>query len=104
MDDRHFVDLARVAIAAGIHSPELAREMQVRLGDGEEGPTTWVRTAMADGRLKTDDPVFAAMPLQAWVKGFAFWPRLSMGQPALGPERQEQVGKSAFDLFLAYYA
>ncbi|MHC9083772.1 TetR/AcrR family transcriptional regulator [Luteimonas sp. RIT-PG2_3] len=103
LDDVHFVDLARVAIAAGIHSPELAREMLARLGDREEGLTTWVRAATADGRLKTDDPVFAAMQLQGLIKGFAFWPQLSMGQPTLSPERQQQVGASAVDMFLAYY-
>ncbi|TDK30679.1 TetR/AcrR family transcriptional regulator [Luteimonas terrae] len=103
LDDPHFVDLARVAIAAGLHSPTLARDMLERLGDREEGITTWVRAAAADGRLKTDDPLFAAMQLQALVKGPAFWPQMSMGQPALDAAQQRQVADGAVDMFLARY-
>ncbi len=103
LDDPHFVDLARVAIAAGLHSPALARQMLERLGDREEGITTWVRAAAADGRLKTDDPAFAALQLQSLVKGAAFWPQMSMGQPALDADRQRQVADGAVDMFLARY-
>ena len=103
LDDPHFVDLARVAIAAGLHSPTLARDMLERLGDREEGITTWVRAAAADGRLKTDDPLFAAMQLQALVKGPAFWPQMSMGQPALDAAQQRQVADGAVDMVLARY-
>lgn len=103
LDDPHFVDLARVAIAAGLHSPDLARQMLERLGDREEGISTWVRAAAADGRLKTDDPLFASLQLQSLVKGAAFWPQMSMGQPALDAARQRQVAEGAVDMFLARY-
>lgn len=103
LDDPHFVDLARVAIAAGLHSPELARQMLERLGDREEGITTWVRAAARDGRLKTDDPLFASHQLQSLVKGFAFWPQMSMGQPALDAAQQRQVAEGAVDMFLTRY-
>jgi TetR/AcrR family transcriptional regulator of autoinduction and epiphytic fitness len=104
LHDANFTDLARVAIAAGVHSPERAREMLARLGDREEGLTAWVRAAAADGKLKTTDPVFASMQLQSLVKGFAFWPQISMGQPPLTAARQKQVAEAAVDMFLAYYA
>jgi TetR/AcrR family transcriptional regulator of autoinduction and epiphytic fitness len=104
LNDANFVDLARVAIAAGIHSPERAQEMVARMGDREEGLTVWVRAAAADGRLKTKDPVFASMQLQALVKGFAFWPQIGMGQPPLTAAQQKQVAETAVDMFLAYYA
>jgi TetR/AcrR family transcriptional regulator of autoinduction and epiphytic fitness len=103
LHDPHFVDLARVAIAAGIQRPDLAREMLARLGDREEGLTTWVRAAAADKRLKTGDPAFAALQLQGLIKSFAFWPQLSMGQPPLSAAKQKQVAESSVDLFLAYY-
>lgn len=38
------------------------------------------------------------------MKGFAFWPQLTMGQPALTRAEQAQVAESAVDMFLAYYA
>lgn len=104
LNDSNFVDLARVAIAAGIHSPERAQELVARMGDREEGLTVWVRAAAADGRLKTRDPVFASMQLQGLVKGFAFWPQIGMGQPPLTAAQQKQVAEAAVDMFLAYYA
>jgi len=104
LHDASFVDLARVAIAAGVHSPDLARELIARLGNREEGLTTWVRAAAADGKLKTEDPVFASMQLQGLVKGFAFWPQIAMGQPPLTTAQQKQVTDAAVEMFLAYYA
>ena len=104
LHDDNFVDLARVAIAAAIHSPERAQDMVARMGDREEGLTVWIRAAAADGRLKTDDPLFAAMQMQGLVKGFAFWPQITLGQPSLTAAQQKQVAESAVDMFLAYYA
>ncbi|KQY50480.1 TetR/AcrR family transcriptional regulator [Lysobacter sp. Root494] len=104
LHDDNFVDLARVAIAAAIHSPERAQDMVARMGVREEGLTVWIRAAAADGRLKTDDPLFAAMQMQGLVKGFAFWPQITLGLPPLNAAQQKQVAESAVDMFLAYYA
>jgi TetR/AcrR family transcriptional regulator of autoinduction and epiphytic fitness len=104
LEDAHFVDLARVAIAEAIHAPERARDMVSRLGDKEEGITRWIGDAMADGRLRPADPVFASHQLQSLMKGFAFWPQLTMGQPALTRAQQQQVAESSVDMFLAHYA
>lgn len=99
-----FVSLARVAIAAGIHSPERARDMVERIGEREEDITVWIRAATADGRLKISDPLFAALQLQGLMKAFAFWPQVTMGQPPLSKSEQKKVAGSAADMFLAMYA
>jgi TetR/AcrR family transcriptional regulator of autoinduction and epiphytic fitness len=104
MNDDAFLSLARVAIAAGIHSPERARDMVARLGEREEDLTVWLRAAAADGRLRTLDPAFATQQLQGLVKAFAFWPQVTMGQPALSEAEQKKVADSAADMFLARYA
>jgi TetR/AcrR family transcriptional regulator of autoinduction and epiphytic fitness len=104
LNDEAFLSLARVAIAAGIHSPERARDMVERMGEREEDLTVWIRAAAADGRLKTSDPVFASHQLQGLVKAFAFWPQVTMGQPPLSADDQRQVAESAADMFLARYA
>ena len=104
LDDANFVDLARVAIAETIHSPQRAQAMVARLGDKEEGVTTWIRAALADGKLEPLDPVFAAHQVQGLVKSFAFWPQVTMGAPPLSKAMQEQVAASAVDMFLGYYA
>jgi TetR/AcrR family transcriptional regulator of autoinduction and epiphytic fitness len=104
LNDEAFLSLARVAIAAGIHSPERARDMVARMGEREEDLTGWIRAAAADGRLKTTDPAFASQQLQGLVKAFAFWPQVTMGQPPLSLAEQQQVAESAADMFLATYA
>ena len=103
MGDDNFLDLARVAIAAAIHSPERAQSMVARMGEREEGLTVWIRAAQADGRLKVVAPDFAAQQLQGMLKSFAFWPQISMGQPSLSPAMQRTVVDSALDMFLACY-
>ena len=103
MADDNFLDLARVAIAATIHSPERAQNMVERMGEREEGLTVWIRAAQADGRLKPTDPEFAAHQIYGMLKSFAFWPQISMGLPALAPEMQRTVVDSALDMFLACY-
>lgn len=101
--DENCLDLARIAIAATIHSPERAQDMVARMGEREEGLTVWVRMAQADGRLKPVDPAFAAQQMHGLIKTFAFWPQISMGQPSLAPHEQTQVIESALDMFLACY-
>ncbi|KQQ78258.1 TetR family transcriptional regulator [Xanthomonas sp. Leaf131] len=103
LDDPAFIDLSRVALAEGIHSPARARELISQLGSKEEGTTTWLRAALADGRLAGVEADFASQQLQALIKGFAFWPQITMGQPPLSPERQAQVAESAVAMFLGLY-
>lgn len=104
LNDAAFVSLARVAIAATIHSPERAQDMVARMEQREEGLTVWLRAAAADGRLKLKDPVFASHQLQGLVKTFAFWPQITLGQPALSAKERKRVAECAVDMFLAYYA
>jgi TetR/AcrR family transcriptional regulator of autoinduction and epiphytic fitness len=103
LGDDNFLDLARVAIAATIHSPERAQNMVERMGEREEGLTVWIRAAQADGRLKAVAPEFAAQQVQGLLKSFAFWPQISMGMPGLSPDMQNTVVDSALDMFLACY-
>src|SRR5689334_3512047 len=103
LNDEAFMSLARVAIAAGIHSPERARDMVARIGEREEGLTVWIRAAATDGRLDTLDAAFAAQQLHGLVKGFAFWPQVTMGQPSLTADEQKTIAESSADMFLARY-
>lgn len=104
LQDRSFLDLARVALAEGLRRPERAREMIARLDDREDGLSAWIRAAAADGKLKPLDPAFAAHQLHGMVKGFAFWPQLTLGEPPLGAKQQEQVVTASAEMFLRCYA
>lgn len=103
LGDENFLNLARVAIGATIHSPERGQDMVARMSEREEGLTVWIRAAQADGRLKPVDPAFAAHQIQGLLKSFAFWPQISLGLPSLESAMQEQVVDSALDMFLACY-
>ncbi|WP_367085449.1 TetR/AcrR family transcriptional regulator [Pseudomonas sp. HOU2] len=103
MADDNFLGLARVAIAATIHSPERAQDMVARMGEREEGLTVWIRAAQADGRLKTVEAEFAAQQMQGLLKSFGFWPQISMGLPPLDADTQKTVAESALVMFLARY-
>jgi len=105
LQDAYFIDLARVAIAEAIHSPQRAQDMVARLNDKEEGVTSWLRAAQADGQLQAaGDPMLASHWLQGQLKTFAFWPQVTLGQPLLEPAAQQLVLTMAVDSFLAYCA
>ncbi|SFB76244.1 TetR/AcrR family transcriptional regulator [Massilia yuzhufengensis] len=103
LEDRDFLDLARVAISEAIHAPERALPIFARLNEREEGVTAWIRAAQADGRLKAGDPAFAATMLQGQIKAFAFWPQVAMGAAPLAPAQQAPVIEAAVSMFLAYF-
>jgi TetR/AcrR family transcriptional regulator of autoinduction and epiphytic fitness len=102
--DQNFLDLARVAIAEAVHSPERARAIVARLGEREEGVSVWIRAAQADGHIKPCDPAFAAAMLHGQIKAVAFWPQVTMGAEPLAPEMQAQVVDAAVSMFLAYFS
>jgi TetR/AcrR family transcriptional regulator of autoinduction and epiphytic fitness len=101
--DPYFLDLARVAIAEAIHTPERARSMVAKLSEKDEGALVLLRAAQADGKLKAGDAAFMANVLQGQVKGFAFWPQVAMGQPELDEAQQAAVVETAVDMFLCYW-
>lgn len=103
LQDAYFLDLARVAIAEAIHSPERGQEMVTRLSSKEEAVTQWMRAAQADGRMREADPVLASHMLQGQLKTFAFWPQVTLNQPPLDQAMQRKVLDATVDMFLAYY-
>lgn len=101
--DPYFLDLARVAIAEAIHTPERARSMVAKLAEKDEGATALLRAAQADGKLKAGDPAFMAHVLQGQLKTFAFWPQVAMGQLELDEAQEALVVETAVDMFLCYW-
>ena len=103
LGDASFIDLARVAMAEIIHSPDRAQDIVCRMDEKGSGVTAWIQAAIADGRLAEADPVFAGHQLEGLVKGFAFWPQVTLGQPPLIKAERERVADSAVGMFLGYY-
>ena len=98
-----FLALARVTMAEMIHNPEWARGILEKISHNESALVDWLRQAVADQRLKPLDPEFAANQLYSLLKGFAFWPQLTMGQPMPSPEQQQHIVDAAIEMFLARY-
>jgi TetR/AcrR family transcriptional regulator of autoinduction and epiphytic fitness len=103
LGDSNFIDLARVALAEIIHSPERAQGIVCRMGEKESGVTAWIQAAIADGRLAAVDPDFVGHQLQGLVKSFAFWPQVTLGQAPLNPAERQRVADSAVAMFLGCY-
>ena len=101
--DEHFLALARVAIAAGLHSPERAQGIVARLGEKDGGMLDWMRAAQKHGALKEGDPAQAVKQLECLVKGVAFWPQVAMGQPRLTAPAQKKLAVATLDLFLSHW-
>ena len=104
MADPQFLALSKVAIAEAVHAPERVRPLVARLGEREQGVTTWIRAAQADGRIKAGDPEFAAALLQGQVKALAFWPQMTLDVPPLTPAQQAALVEAAVSMFLSYFA
>jgi len=101
--DENFLALARVAIAAALHSPERAREMVQRIGEKDGAMLDWIRAAQKHGALKAADAAQAYKQLECLVKGLAFWPQVAMGQPRLAAAAQKKLAAATVDLFLSHY-
>jgi TetR/AcrR family transcriptional regulator of autoinduction and epiphytic fitness len=104
LSDQNFIDLARIAIGATVHSPDRAKVWVDRLNEREETFSLWIRAAQKHGRLKPVDPAFAATQLHSLIKAFAFWPQVTLNEPILPPQKQRSVIQSALEMFLNWYA
>ena len=101
--DESFLALARVAIAAGLHSPERAQGIVARLGEKDGGMLDWMRSAQKHGALKDGDAALAVKQLESLVKGVAFWPQVAMGQPRLTGPAQKKLAAATVELFLSHW-
>ena len=104
LSDQNFIDLARIAIGATVHSPDRAKVWVDRLNQREETFSVWIRAAQKHSRLKPVDPGFAAQQLHSLMKAFAFWPQVTLNEPILSPQKQRAVVQSALEIFLNWYA
>lgn len=103
MCDPNFIDLARVAVAATIHTPDRARDMVERMNKREEGIFAWIKAAQSDGRLKAGDPGLMGDMLQSQLKALAFWPQVAMGKAPLEEAQQKELIELTAGMFLGYY-
>jgi TetR/AcrR family transcriptional regulator of autoinduction and epiphytic fitness len=103
MSDDNFLHMARIIVAATIHSPERAQGMVARIAEKELEMVRWIEAAQTHGALKPADASIAGQQFHGLVKTFAFWPQITLGMPVLTPSQQRELAVSAVDMFLARY-
>ena len=98
-----FTSLARVTLAEMLRSPERARKTYELFRERQTGLAVWLQEAAADGRLRIEDPVWAADQFFGLIKSFAFWPQILGGQPVPDTQTREKIIDSSVQIFLRAY-
>jgi TetR/AcrR family transcriptional regulator of autoinduction and epiphytic fitness len=98
-----FFSLARVTLAEMLRSPDLAGRTYELFRERQSGLAAWLGEAAADGRLRIEDPVWAADQFFGLIKSFAFWPQILGAQPAPDAALRERILDSSVSLFLCRY-
>lgn len=91
----------KVVTAVFIANPELAQEAMTRMAQEEDMLVIWLEEAMADGRVKVDNPRQAAQLFWSMVSGLFYWPALYLGPMA--DEQAEPLRMEMVKVFLARY-
>lgn len=78
--------------------------MLLRLAQKENALLAWVRAAQGDGRLQPADALQVVQQMESLLKGSAFWPQVTLGQPRLGRRAQKQLADDTAELILSRYA
>ncbi len=98
-----FATLARVTLVEMIRSPELARKTYNLFRERQSGLASWLGDAVAAGRLRVDDPVWAADQFLGLIHSFALWPQILGGQPVPDATARERILDSAVSMFVGRY-
>lgn len=96
-----FIELARVVMAEYIRQPERAVAAMAQLEQQEGGLETWLKAAMAAGKLDIPDLPLAASQFWGLFKTFSFWPKVF--QLGSYDSQQQQIIDSNVTMFLACY-
>lgn len=75
-----WMGLIRFLLSVFIRYPDIAREAMVKQAKSENGLVAWMRAAMRDGKLATDDYILAAKVFSAMIGGAFTWPAVYQGE------------------------
>lgn len=98
-----FKTLFRVVMSEYVRTPETAYNFWRDLQKRRVAMFSWIRDAVADGRLAIEDTDFATRQLGALLKEFVFYPQLLGGQATPADDELEKVITGAIKMFLGYY-
>ncbi|GAA5443280.1 hypothetical protein Misp06_01456 [Microbulbifer sp. NBRC 101763] len=98
-----YIELNRMAFDYFFHQPEALRKEMEKFKANETGVQRWIKSALADGRLRQLDLEIASGQIHNLIKGSCFWPQLLQlsGQPT--PTEQEALAERTTAMFLSHY-
>lgn len=103
MTQTEVLDLTRVALAHCLYNPDNFQDEIAGFLEQETAMIRWLKRAMEDGRLKSDDIMVANELILSLLKGQALWPQLLHAEPPLSQEKQDALAEKTVDIFLSYY-
>lgn len=103
LESEGFIDLSRVLFSEYFHNAELAHQAMEKYSQAESGLTTWIKAALADGRLVELDPQFASTQFIGLLKSFAFWPQIIGHVPSPDAAHKQVIITSSVEMFLKQY-
>lgn len=103
LQSQRFLDLARILMVECVHDPKLADEARQRFEQSDQGLDRWIEKAIADGRMKSVEPAYAANQFFGLIKASAFWPQLLMNHPFPDPQTAEFIIRDTVEMFLSHY-
>lgn len=96
-----WMGLIRLLLSVFTSYPDVAKEAMVKHATYENGLTTWMRAAMLDGKLATDDYILASRVFSAMLGGAFTWP--AVYQAGILDQMTMELKQEIIRVFLARY-
>jgi TetR/AcrR family transcriptional regulator of autoinduction and epiphytic fitness len=103
MADIKMLELTRVAIAHFLFAPNVLQSQMAKIFEQETALKRWIKSAMADGKLKPLDVNMASNQITGLLKTEALWPQILRQAAPLSVEERAQLVETSVDMFLSYY-
>ena len=103
MADVKMLELSRVAIAHFLFAPNSLQMQMAKIFEEETALKRWIKSAMADGKLKQLDINMASNQITGLLKAEALWPQILRQASPLSVEERERLVEMSVDMFLSYY-
>ncbi|WP_299267211.1 TetR/AcrR family transcriptional regulator [uncultured Psychrosphaera sp.] len=103
MADIKMLELTRVAIAHFLFAPNALQSQMAKIFEQETALKRWIKSAMADGKLKPLDVNMASNQITGLLKTEALWPQILRQAAPLSVEERAQLVETSVDMFLSYY-
>jgi TetR/AcrR family transcriptional regulator of autoinduction and epiphytic fitness len=93
VENSTWMGLIRLLLSVFASYPELAKEAMEKHAKTESGLTSWMRAAILDGKLDTNDHILASRVLSSMLGGAITWPAVYQGGTftRISPELKEEI-------------